>query len=112
MRYGIVINLDYETSSRDVVIKLYDEIKEGMLRHGFRPDGRLFTINLPGEEACALARQVIEDLAAYKEYNNEHVYSHIKDFYGFDISNVTNLLLPPSGDISVTELDASELRKT
>lgn len=111
MRYGIVINLDYETPSGDVVTRLYEAIKAGMIAHGFRPDGRLFTINLSGDDAGTLARKVIDELAAQKAFADKDIYTFIKDFYGFDISNITNLLLPPSSDISVTELDINEFGK-
>lgn len=108
MRYAIVINLDYDSHPYDEVTRLFEEIREGMLRHGFRMDGRIFTINLPADEAGKLARQVIEDIDAYESYHGKQVYSYIKDFYGFDMSLTTNLLLPASDEISVTELDMDE----
>ena len=74
-----------------------------MLDVGFRPDGRLFTIALPGPEARALARRVVEKAAEQGGYGE--AYGYVKEFYGFDFDQSVNLLLPPIGGIGVEELE-------
>lgn len=101
MRYGIAINFDYENHPYETVRRIFAEVQDAMLSHGFRQDGRVFTIELPAREACELARQVVEEVEAA---NATETYSYIKEFYGFDFSEPVNLLLPPTDDIRVEEL--------
>ncbi len=109
MRYGIVINMDYDNHPYEVASKLFEEIRSGLLRHGFRQDGRTFTTELTTEEACALARQVVDDVAAFEEYRGKDVYNYMREFYGFEMTNVVNLLVPGAGAIGVTEVDETAL---
>lgn len=105
MRYGIVINMDYDNHPYEVSHRLFQEMRDGLLRHGFRQDGRTFTIDLPAEDARALARKVVDDVAVFEEYHYKDVYSYMKEFYGFEMVHVVNLLVPGGDEISVTELD-------
>ena len=105
MRYYIVVNMDYDTNPQDDVNRLFEEIRLGLVSRGFRQDGRIFGIGLPAEEACALARQVVEEVAAAEKFLPKNLYSYMKDFYGFQKINVVNLLVPGEAGISVTELD-------
>lgn len=108
MRYGIVINMDYDTHPYEVSNRLFEEIRDGLLRHGFRQDGRTFTIELPAAEACALARRVVDDVAAYEQYHHKDIYNYMKEFYGFEMARVVNLLVP-GNEISVTELEGMQV---
>lgn len=102
MRYGIVIQLGYENRHHEEVKQVFDEIHRGMLEVGFRQDGRVFTLDMPEQECCNLARAVLEDLKL-EQQGLDNVYSYVKDFYGFNYSDAVNLLLPNMGDYCVVE---------
>lgn len=102
MGYAIVINLDYENNPADVCQEIWDVIKINMLEAGFRLDNRLFTMNRDSEEALALARSVMEGIEAHLDFDKKRVFRYIKDFYGYDMANTTNLLVPGSGEIEVS----------
>lgn len=108
MHYAIVINLDYETHNVTVVKPLFNAIKQAMMDAGFVLDGRYFKTDLEHDAACDLAREVIEQLNSEFQTNGESIYGYIKDFFCFDISQVTNLLMPPESDITVEELEGAE----
>ncbi len=109
MRYGVVINLDYQSYAPEVLSGVWGKIKSQMERSGFREDGRVFTIDRPESEAGALARQAVEQLESSKEYYEMDIYSYIKEFYGFDMSETQNLLLPPvSSDLVELEVTDGE----
>jgi len=101
MRYGIAIAFDYENHPYETVRRVFTQVQASMLRHGFRQDGRVFTIELPAREACELARTAVGVVEAE---NGTEAYGYIKEFYGFDFSDPINLLLPPTEDIRVEEL--------
>lgn len=101
MKYAVVINLDYSSHPQDVVSRLWEDIRRGMEEAGFTRDGRRFTIQLPEAQACALARAVMEHLAEANEYHAHHIYAYLKDFYGYDMSVTTNLLVAPLDRIEV-----------
>jgi len=103
MAYAIVINLDRENNPEPVCDELWNVIKESMLNDGFLYIRNTFTINLPAQEACELARLTIESIEAHLEYYNRHLHRYIKDFYGFDIATTTNLLTPATEKISLQE---------
>lgn len=105
MRYGIVINLDYQSHPYESVKLVFDEISRRMVEAGFQIDGRVFTANMGGHEACALARNVVDALEQVGAEPYSHVYSFIKEFYGFDYERAVNLLVPGTDDIGVVELD-------
>jgi len=109
MRFAILINLDYQNYSYELCRFLWNEIRVKMVNAGFLLDGRIFTIGRPPIEASARAREVIESMNEdmedydYPEFYGKDIYSFIKEFYGFDLSNTVNLLLPPVGHIQVVE---------
>jgi hypothetical protein len=82
---------------------VWQDIRHGMEAAGFTRDGRSFTIQLPEAQACALAREVIETLAKQSEYHAHHIYAYLKDFYGYDMSATTNLLVAPLDRIVVRQ---------
>lgn len=108
MRYGIVINLDYENHPYKTVKSVYEVIEATMLTAGFRRDGRLFTIDMEPQAACDLARKTMDELAERTEVPGGDLYLYVKEFYGFDLSKATNLLVPSSDDIGVLELEDLE----
>ena len=108
MHYAIVINLDYESSSVTKVKPIFNEVKRAMLEAGFRQDGRYFVIDLNHDQTCDKAREVIEAIDKQFQPEGESVYTYIKDFFCFDLSDVTNLLLPAEDDIDVVELENLE----
>jgi hypothetical protein len=102
VRYAINLNLDYDSHPHATVKGLFRHIRDGLIQAGFRRDGRLFTVEMPGEEACLLARQVVETAAG--QAGIDDVTPFIKEFYGFDFDAAVNLLLPDAEEISVEEL--------
>lgn len=109
MRYGVVVNMDYTSNPYEEASQLFADIEQGLLRHGFRREGRVFTNNLPPAETFALARQVLDEVSELQQHQGKDLFHYIKEFFGFEIVNVVNLLLPDSSDISVTELDETAL---
>lgn len=104
MTYAIMINLDHETHPEHIVAELWNIIKERMLEAGFQRTGRRFTIDLTEHEACALARKAMEEAGIYAKFHHKQIYNYLKDFYGYDLATVTNLLLPPIENIEVEEV--------
>lgn len=109
MRYGIVINLDYESHPYEMVMNLFRQIRAGMLASGFRQDGRMFTTVLPPRQACDLARRIIDDLDGNRPPGTEPIHRYIKEFFGVELTGATNLMLPSTDEISVVDLDEVEV---
>ncbi|MGD8784353.1 MAG: hypothetical protein PVF28_00085 [Thioalkalispiraceae bacterium] len=103
MAYAIVINLDRDNNPAEVCSELWNTIKECMLSVGFLYIRNTFTINLPGQEACELARETIENIESHLDYYDRHIHRYLKDFYGFDIAATTNLLTPATEKITLQE---------
>ncbi|HEY0720687.1 MAG TPA: hypothetical protein VGE50_05490 [Gammaproteobacteria bacterium] len=104
MRYGIIINLDYTSFPHEPVKRAYQEIQEALAAEGFLRDGRIFTLDTSATEAQRRARRAIDSVEARHAERGESLYPYIKEFFGFEMRHATNLLLPPSDEISVTEL--------
>ncbi|HEC29117.1 MAG TPA: hypothetical protein ENI65_05980 [Gammaproteobacteria bacterium] len=100
MRYGIMINLDYESQLYDDCGRVWRAIRDAMLAAGFRIEGRLFTIEMTAPEACAIARSVVDGVDLEP---GEDVFAFLKEFYGYDNSETVNLLLPPSERFELLE---------
>lgn len=105
MRSGIVINFDYENNDMAVVQQLFEEVKDGMLSSGFRQEDRLFTIELAADEASNLARLVVEYIESQQGADRNRIFMYIKEFYGFEMANISNLMIPGSEGIEVQESD-------
>ncbi len=102
MRYGIMINLDYDSYPYDDCRDIWNQIRNNMVEAGFRIEGRLFTIAAPATEACDLARAVLDNIN--QDMNNGvDLYSCMKEFYGYDHTQTINLLLPPADGLEVQE---------
>ncbi len=102
MRYAIVINIDYISNPEDTCKRLWSLIRQSMMDHGFRLEGRIFTIEQDPETACELARQAIDNLDL-SSLGIDDVYVYLKEFFGYDNSETVNLLLPPSADILIDD---------
>lgn len=110
MPTGIVINLDYEHHPQAACEKLWTEIRSRMLANGFRLSGRLFTHFGPPEAILPLARMLMETMEPDLEFHERNFHQYIKDFYGFRMEQVTDLLTPCARDIEVREMrSAAEL---
>lgn len=94
MLYAVVINLDYACQPEESCKALWGEIRQHMIEAGFSCDGRIFTICKDEEEACQLARDVIDNIEQHMGYHDKRVYLYIREFYGFSMACTTNLLLP------------------
>lgn len=101
MGYSVVINMDYAHHSQEDCLEIWEFIKQEMLNAGFRFQGRTFHINLPAEEAAALARGTVEKCEDHKDYPSRLIYGYMSEFYGFDDEKSTNLMLPPLDGIEV-----------
>lgn len=104
MRYDIIINLDYESCNSEELHELIVEIQQAMQESGFVMDGRRFTIDLPPREAQIVARGVIDNIEKHYLAKGKSIIPCIREFFGFEPSNATNLLLPPTEEILVQEL--------
>ncbi|MDH5602130.1 MAG: hypothetical protein OEY78_12605 [Gammaproteobacteria bacterium] len=102
MSCAVVINLDYENNSEEVCQEIWDAIKKNMIQAGFRLDNRVFITNREKEEACTLARSVIENMEAHLEFDQKKLFLYLKDFYAYDMEHTMNLLLPSNDDILVS----------
>ena len=104
MRYAVVINLDYSSHPEEACREIWGEIRARMIEAGFRCDGRTFTIDADSEnQAYSVARNVIEEMESHKDFHEKRVFLYLKDFYGFDMSCTTNLLVPPAAAIELDE---------
>ncbi len=100
MTYKVIINLDYEQHSREKCRQMWTEIEQGMVRAGFRRDGRAFSINRPAHEATELARWAMEQINRTLD-SEDSVYQYLRDFYGYNMACTTNLLLPASDTMEI-----------
>jgi len=105
LSYAILINLDYEHHPAQACAILWEEISRRMVQAGFHLDGRFFVINRPEQEACQLARKVMEEIEDHLEYHHRHMHKYLKDFFGFPADARCNLLLPPADAIDVEAID-------
>lgn len=103
MRYAIVINLDYDSNPVADCHRVWDLIRAQMQAAEFRLEGRVFTTDLPADEACAAARQVMNALDEHPDLAPNGVFLFLKEFYGYDHGHSVNLLLPPSDNIELVE---------
>jgi hypothetical protein len=108
MRYDIIINLDYDNGSNEDLAVLFGEIQRAMQDSGFVRDGRRFTTDLPPETAQQAAREAIEGIERRHQAKGGSIIPSIREFFGFEHSTATNLLLPPTEEILVQELAESE----
>jgi hypothetical protein len=108
MRYDVIINLDYESGGDEDLHDLFAEIKRAMQNSGFVMDGRRFTVDLPPAEAQSLARSAVEAVEQRHQRRGMSIIPYIREFFGFEPSNTSNLLLPPTEEILVRELAESE----
>jgi len=104
MTYAVVVNLDYETQPDALVKEMWGVIKQYMLAAGFHRAGRRFTIDLPEDQACEVARKVMAAIELDAKFHDQRVYDFLKDFYGYDLDSVTNLLMPPVDSIVVKDV--------
>ncbi len=110
MPSGIVINFDYENNDHGLVHELFEAVRDGLIASGFRQHERLFTIDRPVDEACQLARLVMEFIESGQDAYKQHIFSYIKEFYGFEMENIANLMVPGVRGIEVDEsVDAEDI---
>ncbi len=102
MRYGIMINLDYDSYTYDECRDLWNQIRNDMVDAGFRIEGRLFTIAVPGSEARDMAKTVLDNINQGLD-DGRDLYTFMKEFYGYDHTETVNLLLPPADGLEVEE---------
>lgn len=102
MRYGIMINLDYDSYPYDDCRDLWNQIRNNMFEAGFRVEGRLFTIEESPKVACDIARAVLDGVNQ-DVFPEKDIYAYFKEFYGYDHTETINLLLPPAEGLELQE---------
>ncbi len=102
MRYGIMINLDYDTHPYEECRDIWLDIRNAMVEGGFRIEGRLFTIEMPVEDAGKLACSIMEEVNK-NVITDRDLFDFLKEFYGYDHTQTVNLLLPPTDNIDLLE---------
>ena len=78
-------------------------MRDGLLEVGFRQEGRIFTIDMPGGKACDLAKHVVDRVEERLIGLDDHIHDYWKEFYGVDLVHTVNLLLPTTDGIEVDE---------
>lgn len=104
MKVAILITLEYEYAPYEETYFLWTEIHEKMLNAGFEYAGRLFVIDVEkAGQAYKLARATIESMEDHIAFDERRLHKHLKVFYGFEIEDAVNLLLPSVDNIEVNE---------
>lgn len=103
MRQAIVINLDYGSLPYEKCHSVWNKIASNMTAAGFRPEGRLFTIGKQRGEAFQLARDVIDRMEEQRDFYEKEIHLYLKEFYGFDMEDSVNLMLPPMESFEINE---------
>jgi hypothetical protein len=103
VRYAIVINMDYAHYPHSRMAALFRRICNVMKHHGFRLDGRIFTIAQSPEKAGTMARRALDEVDA--GLGGESLYACLREFYGFELGAVSNLLRPDNAGLCVEEYD-------
>ncbi|WP_137936648.1 hypothetical protein [Chitinivorax sp. B] len=105
MKTAIVINLDYERFGYELCSQYWNQVTSVMEASGFILNNRMFLTNLSPEEAYNNARWVINQIDELTRHNSISLSQAIREFYGLDYTQVTNLLTPPTSTIAVEFID-------
>lgn len=106
MQSAIVINFDYENSDYGTLRGLYRDVRGALLEAGFRQEERMFISNMGADEACEVARGIVEGLEVHHEFFKKEIFKYIKEFYGFEMDNVMNMMVPGGSGIQVDEAES------
>jgi hypothetical protein len=97
MRYGIMINMAYEYHSHESAIAPFERAAEWF------SSGWSCLYSCPGcwggNQSCA--RLVLDELDAQQAVSGHSIFNYIRGFYGFDLGNIKNLLLPEPDVVAV-----------
>jgi hypothetical protein len=107
--FAIHINLNYELYSKDECLEIWDCIRSAMQEAGFHLRGRRFFINQPPAHAIKLAKQAIDSLEPHYDFDNKRVYRFIKEFFGYQVETVANILTPTSNALEINEMGDEDL---
>ncbi|MEW9897444.1 hypothetical protein ABWL39_02245 [Chitinivorax sp. PXF-14] len=105
MNTAIVINLDYERYGNELCSQYWHRISAVMEASGFVRSNRMFLSNLQQDEAFQNARWVIGQIDEHTRHNPVTLLQAIREFYGLDYTQVTNLITPPPQTIAVEFID-------
>lgn len=97
MRSAVIITFAPDYSDHKLFWSLNKMVIRSMVKAGFHREGRLFTIDSSVTEARALACSVIDSIDKNQTITNKQVVKHIREFYCFEMRNVSNLLIPGEG---------------
>lgn len=97
MRSAVIINFSPDSSDHKLFWSLNKMVIRSMVKAGFHREGRLFTIDSPVTEARALACSVIDSIEKNQNITKKQVVNHIREFYCFEMRNISNLLIPGEG---------------
>ncbi|MDK2123632.1 hypothetical protein [Parachitinimonas caeni] len=105
MQTAVVINLDYEILSADRGQKIWRELEKRMLAAGFARDYRVFKMDAPPAVAFPRARAVLSEFEPFLKQQGLAMFDVVREFYGFEMENCTNLLEPAQSGIEVQVIE-------
>jgi hypothetical protein len=109
MKTAILISLDYEHFPYEACKAVWAQILDKMQKAGFTYNGRLFTIDLAGDDQAYLrARATIDSIEAHLPEEERHLHEYLRDFYGFKYEDLRNLLTPCARFIEVREIETND----
>ena len=103
--FAIHINLNYEVYSKAACLEIWENITEVMVNAGFQLRGRRFFINEPPATAIALAKEAIDSLEQHYDFENKRIYRFIREFFGYQVETVINILTPASDAVEINEIN-------
>lgn len=103
--YTIQIDLNYQDNPESDCREMWTSIRQAMENAGFHLRGRRFFIDASPNEAIEWSKEAMESL----EVDGKGAYHYIKEFYGYRIEDVVNILTPSDSGIEVEEVDGDDI---
>ena len=103
MRYVVEIDLNYGVLPETEVHAVWQMLRTALLEAGFLGDRRRFVSNQEPATAARAAQGAIEAVERRLGWEGRSVYRYVRDFYGYPVACVENLLVPPTTAIEVRE---------
>lgn len=97
MRSAVIINFSPDYSDQKLFWSLNKMVIRSMVNAGFHREGHLFTTDSSVTEARLLACSVIDSIDKNQNIANRRIVNNIREFYCFEMRNVSNLLVPGEG---------------
>lgn len=107
--YTIQIDLNYQDNPENECREMWGYIRDAMEEAGFHLRGRRFFIDASPSEAIEWSKEAIDNLESQKEVAGKRAYHFIKEFFGYRIEDVFNVLTPADSGIEVEEVDRDDM---